>query len=113
MEERSSASVIGPWSLVICWSLRLGHWSFLKLPPLTVLALDKLVGFGETHRVAFRRVVRDLLPRAVGDVAELDGLGQRAGVVEVAQGLPAGLARLGPFPVVADRLGDALFRGLV
>src|SRR4051812_38916328 len=27
--ENLSTLVIGHWQLVICWSLRLGHWSFI------------------------------------------------------------------------------------
>ena len=78
------------------------------LPPLPILPPDELIRGGAAEGFEVRRVPGEFLAGAVGDVAELDGLGQGAGVVEVAGGGGgvAGFAGVDPFEVVAGSGGD-------
>src|SRR5688500_18114523 len=65
-------------------------------PPLAVLAAEVLLGLGRVGELHVLRVPLQPLAGAERDVAEVVGLGQRAGVAEVAVGRLAGLARLDP-----------------
>ena len=58
------------------------------------------------------RVPLELLADAVGDVAQVIGLGEPAGVLEVAGRRRAGLAGVNPLGVMAERLRDGRRRGV-
>ena len=62
-----------------------------------------LRGVGTLH---FDGVPFETFADSIGDVAEMIGFGQPAGVLEVAGGRSAGLARLDPFGMVTDRCGN-------
>ena len=84
----------------------------MQCPSLAILAADERVGLGGVGGGELDGVPLELLAGAVGDVAQVVGLGQPAGVLEVAGRRRAGLAGVDPLGVVAERLGDRTARGV-
>src|SRR6185436_8685700 len=75
----------------------------LERPAFAVRAANKFVGFGSVFRAKFFRVPLQSLADAIGDVAEMIGFGQPAGVLEVGAGGRAAFASGDPFGVMTRR----------
>src|SRR5215813_10246214 len=78
----------------------------LKLPPLAIVMLYVLIGLGAVGRPQALGVPLQFFTDPVSDVAEQHRLRQRAGVIEITGGGPAGLARRNPFLMVPDGIGN-------
>src|SRR5438552_18882773 len=81
----------------------------LQLPPLPILPLQEVVGFRRIGGFTERGIPVELFTAAVRDIAEQDGLSQRATVVKVAGGGATGLDRVDPFAMMAERGGNGWF----
>ena len=68
--------------------------------------LDELVRFSSILRPHFRGVPFQFLPRAIRHIAEQPGLRHHRAVFEMAGRRPVGFARVDPFGVMADGVGD-------
>ncbi len=82
-------------------SLKLVRQQLTQLPALAVFTAYERLGIGSiggTHRLG---IPMEFLAGAVGDVAEVVGLCQQTGVLEVAQGRCAAFAGIDPVLVVA------------
>src|SRR5436190_6178242 len=86
--------------------------SLHQLPALAILAPDERVRRARVGRAEFGRIPLQLLAGAIGYVAEVVRLGQPAGILEVARGRLASLARVNPFRMMADGFRDERFRAL-
>src|SRR5579883_2136738 len=81
-------------------------------PALAVFAMEERLGLGGIGGIELGGVPLQRLAGAVGDIAQVVGLGEPARVVEVAGCRRAGLAGVDPLGVVAQRLGDELLGAL-
>src|SRR5258708_2669781 len=100
-------------SIMISSDIRGGSGARSEGPALPVLSAEEGFGLRAVRGLEVRSIPLDLLARPIGHVAQQDGLGQGARVVEVAGGRTAVLAGGDPFGVVADRLGDRGRGGVV
>src|SRR2546423_1370203 len=74
------------------------------------MGLDEGIGFGAIRRLEAFGVPLELLAELERHIPQQDSLRESSGVVEVAGGLAAGLDRLDPLVVVADRIRDGVRR---
>src|SRR5262249_18633839 len=81
-----------------------------QFPALAIVAAEQFLGLGRVANAHGFGVPFETLAGAVGDVAQVVRLGQQSTVAEVTRRRRAGLASAQPFRVVADRLGNRLFR---
>src|ERR1035441_927525 len=77
-----------------------------QLPSLPIFAADVARRFGAILRLEPGGVPLNAFARAISDVAQVVGFGQRAGVIEVAGRGLAGLAGFDPFFPMADGIRD-------
>ena len=68
--------------------------------------LEVLFGFGHANGPDVVGVPGKLATDAMGDIAQQDGFGERAGVIEAAQCFSAAFAGFSPFLVMSDGIGD-------